>query len=91
MGHWWGEYWIWAALGVLVFLGLTMNLFGWRPFKQIRVAVERAAATDGAPSDKLVKEQELAAALRSFHPMPLALSGGLGLAILLWLMLFKPF
>ena len=91
LGHWWGQYWIWAALGVLVLMYLSMALYGLRPFERIRAAVERASATDGPPSDPVAKHEELAAALRSFHPLPLTLIGVIGLVALLWLMRFKPF
>jgi hypothetical protein len=91
LGHWWGQYWIWAALGVLVLMYLSMYLYGLRPFERIRAAVERASSTDGAPSDAVVKQKELADALRSFHPLVLTLIGGTGLVVLLWLMMLKPF
>lgn len=91
LGHWWGQYWIWAALGVFVLLGLTMDLFGRRPFERMRLALGPEPAQDGAPSAAVVKQEELAAALRSFHPLLLTLIGGIGLVALLWLMRFKPF
>jgi hypothetical protein len=91
LGHWWGQSWIWAALGVLVLMYLSMYLYGLRPFEEIRAAVERASATDRPPFDPVAKQEDLAAALRSFQPLPLMLIGGMGLLVLLWLMRFKPF
>jgi hypothetical protein len=90
LGHWWGQRWIWAALGVLALIYLSMDLYGLRPFERIRAAVEHASATDGPPSDPVAKQEELTAALRSFQPLPLTLMGGIGLLALLWLMRFKP-
>jgi hypothetical protein len=94
LGHWWGHYWIWAALGVLALLYLSMALYGLRPFERIRLAVMAVgpeSAQEEAPSALAAKQEELAAALQSFHPLPLTLMGAVGLAVLLWLMMFKPF
>ena len=90
LGHWWGQRWIWAALGVLMLMYLSMYFYGLRPLERIRAAVAGATETDGAASDAMVKQEELAAALRSFHPLLLTLIGGTGLAVLLWLMMLKP-
>ncbi len=36
MGNWWGQGWIWAALGLFILIGVTMTLLGSRPLNRIR-------------------------------------------------------
>jgi hypothetical protein len=94
LGNWWGHFWIWAALGVLVLIYLSMYFYAVRPFERIRLAVMAIGpnpAQEAAPSAPTAQQEALAAALQSFHPLLLTLMGGIGLAILLWLMMFKPF
>lgn len=91
LGDWWGQYWIWASLGVFLLLSLAMTLVGRRSFEQVRAAVGQEHGLKGSPAGGEGKEEELAAALKSVHPLLLTLIGGVGLAALLWLMMFKPF
>jgi amino acid transporter len=96
MGGWWGQYWIWTALGVLVLISVAMFAIGSGPLMRIRQAVDpeevarmkpdRAATTHQAPT-----EQELARLLAATRPMLVTVIGAGGLAIVLWLMMFKPF
>src|SRR5499427_10088873 len=39
MGNWWGRGWIWAALGLLILIGVTMSLLGSRPLNRLRQLV----------------------------------------------------
>src|SRR5215831_19380925 len=34
MGNWWGQGWIWAAMGLLILIGVTMTLLGSRPINR---------------------------------------------------------
>src|SRR5258708_32817403 len=40
MGNWWGQGWIWAALGLFILISVTMTLLGSRPFKRLRQFVD---------------------------------------------------
>lgn len=87
LGHWWGQGWIWTSLGLFLLMGVGMMALGSRPFnrtRQLLAAGERSLQPAGL-------DKEVAAALAALHPIPLTLVGGAGLAIILWLMLFKPF
>jgi len=95
MGNWWGQGWIWAALGLFVLMGVTMSPLGSRPLNRIRQLVQasnpaRAGTTSHAPVD-LSAEKQLTVMLAATHPWLLTVIGGGGLVAILWLMLFKPF
>ena len=92
MGNYWGRGWIWASLGTLVAVIAAMYLIATPYYVRMRVAAgakvpeQLASRLDPPPS-----ESELAGLATSNRPFVLATIGGLGLVILLWLMLFKPF
>jgi Predicted integral membrane protein (DUF2269) len=83
MGQWWGHGWIWAALILLVLMGVAMSLLASRPLLQARrlLAANSAAEVD----------QQVSTLLAAPNPVVLSVIGGLGIAIILWLMQFKPF
>jgi hypothetical protein len=96
MGGWWGQYWIWAALGVLVLISVAMFAIGSGPLMRIRQVVDPEEAARMKPNRATTAleaptEQELANLLAATRPVLITLVGGGGLAILLWLMMFKPF
>jgi 4-hydroxybenzoate polyprenyltransferase len=75
LGSWWGTAWIWAALAIFVAIGVVMNVYGGR-------TIDRIADThDDAEMERL---------LTRFSPWLLAVTGGGGLLVILYLMLFKP-
>jgi hypothetical protein len=88
VGHWWTFGWIWTALGVFTVMWAVMSAFSGRALRRVRVAV-------GITEPGHVKEPgtptEIAAALAAANPWVGLLTGGAGLLLILWLMLFKPF
>jgi hypothetical protein len=40
MGNWWGQGWIWAALGLFILISVTMTLLGSRSINRIRQLVQ---------------------------------------------------
>jgi uncharacterized membrane protein len=76
-GHWWGQGWLWASVVVLVALLGAMGFIA-RPYYMARDAAEQ---TDAVLSDRL----------RDTRPLAAIWIGGLGLAVLIFLMVFKPF
>lgn len=100
MGNWWGQGWIWAALGLLVALAVAMFALGSGPLERVRAllaAWERLGAATDAPEGaaevnmKSSLEKQIAALLDATHPMLISTLGAGALAVILWLMLFKPF
>jgi MFS family permease len=95
MGNWWGQGWIWAALGLFILIGVAMTLLGSRPLNRIRQLVHASNPSSSetislSPSDPS-REKQLAVLLAATHPWLLTVIGGGGLALILWLMMFKPF
>ena len=84
--------WIWASLGILVVTIVAMYVLATPFYRRLREAVgaetrEPQAAAPAAPVDAAALET-LASSSR---PMVLALVGLVAFAVILWLMLFKPF
>lgn len=96
MGSWWGQYWIWTALGVLILITVGMGIFASGPLERLRLVVSPEEAR-GRPRNATVSpsapptDQEVAALVAGVNPWPVTLVGSIGLALILWLMLFKPF
>ncbi len=93
MGSHWGRWWIWASLVLLIALFVFMSVYGAQYYSRIRIAVglKPYRRTDQVPLGAVQSEAELATLLNSNRPMILMLVGVLGLLIILWLMMFKPF
>jgi hypothetical protein len=94
LGHWWGRAWIWVSLGVLIALWVAMSVLGTRFYDRVRLAVE----ADPLYGAKKMKErpppaspQELEVLLSTSRPFLLAAMGVIGLGVILWLMVLKPF
>jgi amino acid transporter len=93
VGHYWSRGWIWLSLGLLLAIVVYMSLLGSPYYHRVRKAV-------GRPYDEKWKPQptgepasgaDIAALLAQGRPVLLALVGGLGLAVVVGLMVFKPF
>ena len=93
LGHWWGRGWVWGSLGVLIVTGLIMSLVG----RMYHMRVWEGLDQQGHPMRKGMTDrpaatsEELAAILASGRPQLLTGIGVIGMAIILWLMMFKPF
>ena len=85
-GDWFSHgWWLWGAIVVLLItVGLMSSLAG--PFmKKVREGTTRWA--DGSYT---MSDEELTTLLRGPRPRVIAFTGVAGLAILLWLMVYKP-
>lgn len=95
MGDWWGRGWIWVALGLLVLISFAMTAAGSRPITRVRRLLDetefRGAKADPKTAPTIPMDQQLAVALSAVNPWLLTTIGGGGLALILWLMMFKPF
>ena len=92
-GNWWtsGRYWIWAAVVLAVVLIGLMTPMGRIYLNRVREAVGIDPDTGKVDSSKQVDPVAVEAAVASGQPLLLAALGIVGLAILYWLMVAKPF
>jgi hypothetical protein len=93
MRGWFAQGWIWAAIGVLVVEMFAMYGLASRYYGGVRVAVGLPAsnAPKGTPPPPPANPQELAALLDSRQPDLIAGVGVIGLLLIIWLMVVKPF
>ena len=95
MGRWWNQTWIWLAIGVFLAISFLMSGFG-RPYHD---RLWHAIDPQGhAPPTKKEKRrsspattEEIVGLLAKGRPMLLTVIGIVGLGVILWLMMFKPF
>lgn len=89
-----GQGWIWISIVVLVAVGVAMTPLGSAYYGRIRGALAGQAGGDGATGDgttATLGTDELAGLLDTRRPEVLALVGGGGFLVILWLMMFRPF
>ncbi len=82
VGHWWSAGWIWAS--IVVFVAMTVILVGLAipHYRRLRLAVSGATVPDGAEIERLAA---------SSIPLAILWVGVVGLGVILWLMVAKPF
>jgi hypothetical protein len=92
-GNWWtiGRYWIWASLVLAVALIGLMTPMGRIYLNRVREAVGIDPKTGAVDSSKQVDSAAVEAAVASGRPILLTVLGTVGLAVLVWLMMAKPF
>jgi hypothetical protein len=92
VGGYWGHLWIWISIGVLVLLFAFMSVRGVKHHDAIRHGLGLAGFYDhkGATVPE-ADPAALAKALDSPRAIELVAVGTIGLAVLLWLMVVKPF
>ena len=83
-GHWWnnGQMWLWTAVIVLVLVIVAMMVLISRHTSPLREAL----AKEPAPS-----AEELERMLSTPQPMIGSVIGIVGLVVIIWLMMLKPF
>ena len=91
-GDHWGSLWLWVAIATLVIVIVVMYAVATPFYGRMR-----AATGDGQWAEKAANykppatEADLAMLATSSRPFVLAAVGGIGLAIIVWLMILKPF
>jgi hypothetical protein len=93
MGGHFSRGWPWAAIAVLVAIIVLMYGLASRYYGRIReaVGIRSYQTPKDAPNPTPATAGELAALVDSRRPDVIGLVGIIGLLILLWLMMFKPF
>lgn len=85
-GKWWGHWWIWLALLILVGMVGEMSAVARPYYQRVKEAVE--VRPSGVPRRS---DEELDEILRSRLALFNVVLGFTALAVLAWLMVFKPF
>ena len=88
MAPWWRQGWMWTALGVMIILWIIMN----------RIGGNYLTAVD-AITDQAIKNKADTTAIEKFRsdlrarrePEVMTVTSVVGMLIILWLMMFKPF
>jgi len=85
-GQWWGEGWIWVALGVFVVNLIFMYAVPAPYYKKLReiMTIEESGSSAVGP-------EQLEAMLRSNLPMIVVVVGLVSVAFIAYLMVIKPF
>jgi hypothetical protein len=93
MGGFFSKGWIWAAIVVLITVIALMYALASRYYGRVREAVGMRSyqTPKDAPDPTPVSPEELALLVDNRRPDVIGLVGVIGLLILLWLMMFKPF
>ena len=93
MGNWWSRGWIWLSLGLLIAIMVAMYALGSNYYGKVRKAtgLEFMDGMKPHPPMEPVGAEEIDALLASGRPMLIAVIGFGGIAVIAWLMMFKPF
>jgi hypothetical protein len=90
-GSWFGRAWIWTAIVVLVLTVGLMNAMG-RQYHPLRVAAGQRRGSDrGREPVPPSTPNEIRRIALATRPIPITVLGLVALALLLWLMILKPF
>ena len=93
LGDWWRRGWIWASIGILLATAIAMFFLATGYFNKLRQAAG-LPWFDGKtshPAESPVPQDQLTALQDSGRPILFAVMGLLPIALLLWLMVIKPF
>ncbi len=90
---WWGSGWIWLSLVLLIVLIAAMNRMGGVLFGEARKAAGLPYPDKGKvqPPQPAGSMEEIKEKINRINPISLTVLGYGGLAVITWLMLFKPF
>jgi hypothetical protein len=88
---WWRQGWVWASLVVFLIIAWVMYKYGTGYYVMIYEAANRVVEARKTNTDIADSLQKFNQARNAPHPMIVSSVGIGGLAILLWLMRFKPF
>lgn len=94
MGQWWGSGWIWTSLVLLILVSVVMTFMGRMYFERVRKALgleNRLPGTKAGTTDKPASAKELETIIAAGKPGLVAAIGLVGLALIVYLMMFKPF
>ena len=91
--HIWNKVWVWLSIILMVFVFLYMVMFNETSYKPLRrlVGLPYRMRDKELPAEPPSSPEEVAALLNQTNVMALSMVGYVIPAIVLWLMVFKPF
>lgn len=91
--HIWDKVWIWLSIILMIFVAAWMGLVNEKQFKQLRrlVGLPYMQGNKEFPAEPPASVDEVADVLKKINPIQWAIVGYGIPAIVLWLMIFKPF
>lgn len=91
--HLWGRVYIWLSIMVMIFVFIYMAMFNETHYKELRrmVGLPYMRGNKRLPAETPCSPEEVAELLRKTNTTSLTLVGYGIPAIVLWLMIFKPF
>lgn len=89
----WDKAWIWASIVLMLFTFIYMVIFNETSYKQLRrlVGLPYMMGSKQLPAEPPSSPEEVAALLNKTSVTGLAVAGYIIPALVLWLMIFKPF
>lgn len=93
MGRWWNRGWIWTSIGLFLTIAILMGVLGQRHYHGLRklVGLPYIEGSKEHPATEPASQGEIEAKINESRPIFLSMVGFGGIAIILWLMMFKPF
>jgi hypothetical protein len=91
MGSWWSRGWIWASLVVLVAISVAMWRYGGSYYGLVQDAATKAIEARASEQPDPAAQRAFDAARGGWETVGMSVIGLGGLAVILWLMMFKPF
>ena len=88
---WWRQGWVWASVVVFLIVSFVMYKYGTGYFELILNAANQAVGAKNGGGDVTAALKNYEEVRTSPHPIIVSFVGIVGLAIILWLMRFKPF
>jgi len=91
--HIWNKGYIWVSIVLMVFVFVYMAMFNETSYKQLRrlVGLPYMKGNKELPAESPSSPEEVAAVLNKTNITGLVIAGYVVPAIVLWLMVFKPF
>jgi uncharacterized membrane protein len=93
VGHWWGRVWIWLSIVLLIFIAVSMYFMGSQYYSRVRKAIGAPYIEKNKPQPPLepASPETIDALLENRRAVVLTIIGFGGIAIIAWLMMYKPF
>lgn len=88
---WWKEVWPWASAVIFAVISWVMYKYGAGYYTVIDDAARRLIEARKTNINLPAAQKDFDEARNSSHPMIVSVVGIVGLAVILWLMRFKPF